>query len=100
MAGLSLGEYTALCAAGVLDFEDCLRLVKTRGEAMQRAAALAGEFVRDRTGGYQQVPLGKRGGKPAVVGVQTDRGRSLGANRPDELRQQSTSPNHILDDRG
>ena len=27
VAGLSLGEYTALCAAGVLDFEDGLQLV-------------------------------------------------------------------------
>jgi len=40
MAGLSLGEYTALVASGVLDVEDGLRLVKMRGEAMQRAAEL------------------------------------------------------------
>mmetsp|Transcript_2579 Transcript_2579/g.5219 ORF Transcript_2579/g.5219 Transcript_2579/m.5219 type:complete len:494 (+) Transcript_2579:2-1483(+) len=40
MAGLSLGEYTALCAAGVLSFEDGLKLVKLRGEAMQEAAAV------------------------------------------------------------
>mmetsp|Transcript_39494 Transcript_39494/g.105980 ORF Transcript_39494/g.105980 Transcript_39494/m.105980 type:complete len:408 (+) Transcript_39494:54-1277(+) len=39
MAGLSLGEYTALCAAGVMSFEDGLRLVKVRGEAMHEAAA-------------------------------------------------------------
>merc|ERR1719220_504879 len=37
-AGLSLGEYTALCAAGVFSFEDGLRLVKLRGESMQEAA--------------------------------------------------------------
>src|SRR5262249_37538070 len=37
-AGLSLGEYTALAFAGVLTFADGLRLVKTRGEAMQGAA--------------------------------------------------------------
>merc|ERR1719433_1515854 len=37
-AGLSLGEYTALCAAGVFPFEDGLRLVKLRGEAMQDAS--------------------------------------------------------------
>merc|ERR1712151_724140 len=36
-AGLSLGEYTAICAAGVLEFEDCLKLVKTRADAMQLA---------------------------------------------------------------
>lgn len=37
VAGHSLGEYTALLAAGVLDFENALRLVKVRGEAMQSA---------------------------------------------------------------
>merc|ERR1712061_680652 len=37
MAGLSLGEYTALAAAGVLDFEECLKLVRIRAEAMQKA---------------------------------------------------------------
>eukprot|EP00249_Psilotum_nudum_P018593 c26879_g1_i1 orf=354-1481(+) len=33
--GLSLGEYTALAFAGVFSFEDGLKLVKLRGEAMQ-----------------------------------------------------------------
>jgi len=39
-AGLSLGEYTALTAAGVFSFEDGLRLVKLRGEAMQESASV------------------------------------------------------------
>ena len=38
VAGLSLGEYAALCHAGVLRFEDALRVVKVRGEAMAEAA--------------------------------------------------------------
>jgi len=38
MAGLSLGEYSALYAAGSLAFEDALRLVQKRGELMQKAA--------------------------------------------------------------
>jgi [acyl-carrier-protein] S-malonyltransferase len=37
-AGLSLGEYTALYAAGVISFEDGLKLVQKRGQAMQAAA--------------------------------------------------------------
>lgn len=37
-AGLSLGEYTALYAAGLIGFEDALRLVQKRGNAMQAAA--------------------------------------------------------------
>jgi len=40
-AGLSLGEYTALCAAGVFSFERGLRLVQLRGQAMQEAAAMS-----------------------------------------------------------
>jgi [acyl-carrier-protein] S-malonyltransferase len=37
-AGLSLGEYTALVFAGAIEFEDGLRLVAVRGEAMQEAS--------------------------------------------------------------
>jgi len=39
VAGLSLGEYTALCAAGVFTFEQGMKLVKLRGAAMQEAAS-------------------------------------------------------------
>ena len=37
-AGHSLGEYTALVAAGAVGFEDAVKLVSERGEAMQEAA--------------------------------------------------------------
>jgi [acyl-carrier-protein] S-malonyltransferase len=37
-AGLSLGEYTALVFAGVMSFDDGLRVVQERGRAMQDAA--------------------------------------------------------------
>ncbi|MCL2743578.1 MAG: acyltransferase domain-containing protein, partial [Planctomycetaceae bacterium] len=37
-AGLSLGEYSALCFAGAFFFEDGLRLVQKRGQAMQDAS--------------------------------------------------------------
>jgi [acyl-carrier-protein] S-malonyltransferase len=51
VAGHSLGEYTALVAAGSLAFEDALRVVRKRGEYMQEA-----------------VPLGA-GGMAAVMGL-------------------------------
>lgn len=37
VAGHSLGEYSALCAAGSLSLADTARLLRTRGEAMQSA---------------------------------------------------------------
>jgi [acyl-carrier-protein] S-malonyltransferase len=36
-AGLSLGEYTALCFAGVIGFDDAVRLVRRRGLLMEAA---------------------------------------------------------------
>lgn len=39
-AGHSLGEYAALTAAGAIDFDDGVRLVGARGQAMADAAAL------------------------------------------------------------
>ena len=50
-AGLSLGEFTALTAAGAMTFEDGLRLVRQRGKFMQEAC--------DAT----------RGGMAAVIGL-------------------------------
>ncbi len=49
-AGLSLGEYTALTAAGKIGFADCLDLVRTRAEAMHEAC--------EETKGTMQVVLG------------------------------------------
>ena len=37
VAGHSLGEYSALCAAGTFSLTDTARLLKTRGQAMQKA---------------------------------------------------------------
>ncbi len=40
VAGHSLGEFSALAAAGAIDFEDALRLVSIRAHAMQKACEL------------------------------------------------------------
>ena len=39
-AGLSLGEYAALCAVDAIPFDDALRLVRKRGELMKMAGQL------------------------------------------------------------
>lgn len=57
-AGHSLGEYSALVAAGVMGFEDALKVVKVRAEAMQ----LAGEQNKGTMAaviGMEAEPLGK-----------------------------------------
>lgn len=65
-AGLSLGEYTALVFAGVMSFEDGLRVVQERGLAMQAAAELT------------------QSGMVSVVGLETDQVEKVVA----EVRQE------------
>lgn len=40
VAGHSLGEYTALCAAGAISLTDAIKLVRLRGESMQNAVPM------------------------------------------------------------
>ena len=40
VAGHSLGEFSALAAAGAMDFEDALKLVSIRAQAMQKACEI------------------------------------------------------------
>lgn len=54
VAGHSLGEYSALCAAGTFSLADTARLLRTRGDAMQAA-----------------VPVGE-GGMAAIIGLDLD----------------------------
>ncbi len=53
--GLSLGEYSALVASGVMDFEDCAKVVRKRGIYMQ-----------------DEVPAGE-GGMAAIIAMDADR---------------------------
>jgi [acyl-carrier-protein] S-malonyltransferase len=61
VAGHSLGEYSALAAAGALSVTDAARLLRTRGQAMQAA-----------------VPVGQ-GAMAALLGVGKDAGEKLAA---------------------
>jgi len=70
-AGLSLGEYTALYAAGVIGFEDALILVQKRGQAMQAAA--------DATEGTMVSIIGLEEGKVRQLCAQAGQGEILTA---------------------
>ena len=59
VAGHSLGEYTALCAAGAFSLADAARLLKARGQAMQSA-----------------VPVGE-GGMSALLGAEIEQAEEL-----------------------
>lgn len=56
-AGLSLGEYTALYAAGAFSFEEGLRLVRRRGELMQKAALATPSAMASVIGGDEAAVL-------------------------------------------
>jgi [acyl-carrier-protein] S-malonyltransferase len=62
VAGHSLGEYSALCAAGTLSLSDTARLLQTRGRAMQQA-----------------VPVGQ-GAMAAILGLEMDAVREIAAS--------------------
>ena len=59
VAGHSLGEYSALCAAGAFSLADTARLLKTRGQAMQSA-----------------VPVGE-GGMIALIGAEIEQAEAV-----------------------
>ena len=59
VAGHSLGEYSALCAAGALDLSTTAKLLKLRGQAMQAA-----------------VPVGQ-GAMAALLGADLDKAKAL-----------------------
>jgi [acyl-carrier-protein] S-malonyltransferase len=60
-AGFSLGEYAALACAGVISTADCFRLIKARGEAMQKTC----DRLRESSGGDASAAPGMA----AVVGL-------------------------------
>lgn len=108
-AGHSLGEYTALAAAGAVSYRDALRVVARRGEAMARAADmepsgmaaligadadLASEVadLRRAEGGRLEVANINAPGQVVVAGSQediqwlADNARDLGVRRAIPLK--------------
>ena len=67
VAGLSLGEFTALAVAGSLDFADALRVVRQRGRFMQEACEVT------------------QGGMAAVIGLDLEPTRAVCAEAGVEL---------------
>ncbi|MBQ9495824.1 MAG: ACP S-malonyltransferase [Treponema sp.] len=60
--GFSLGEFPALCVSGVLSFEDCIRVVRSRGKIMQEVCE---EIAKENEG---HAP-----GMSAVIGLPPER---------------------------
>ena len=75
VAGHSLGEYSALCAAGALSLADTARLLRIRGEAMQRA-----------------VPVGE-GAMAALLGVDLDTARRIAGETAERQVLQAANDN-------
>lgn len=72
VAGHSLGEYSALCASGALQLSDTARLLKLRGQAMQRAVPVGVGAMASLIGPKTDVALAEAAAaEGAKVGVCT-----------------------------
>lgn len=67
VAGHSLGEYTALCAVGAISVSDTAKLLRLRGDSMQRA-----------------VPAGK-GAMAVIIGLEIDKVKEICENAEKSL---------------
>jgi [acyl-carrier-protein] S-malonyltransferase len=76
VAGHSLGEYSALAAAGALTLEDAARLLKLRGQAMQRAVPVGEGAMASLIGPKVDIAFAERmaaaGAKAGVCVVAND----------------------------
>jgi [acyl-carrier-protein] S-malonyltransferase len=75
VAGHSLGEYSALCAAGTFDLADAARLLRTRGDAMQKA-----------------VPVGE-GAMAALLGLSPEDAKAVAAEAAGDQVCQAANDN-------
>lgn len=75
VAGHSLGEYSALAAAGAFSLSDTARLLRTRGEAMQKAVPVGEGAMAALIGKVDLVTaeaIAEEGAKAGVVVVAND----------------------------
>ncbi|WP_282008143.1 ACP S-malonyltransferase [Brevundimonas aveniformis] len=69
-AGHSLGQYSALCAAGAISLSDTARLLKLRGQAMQRAVPVGEGAMASLIGPKSDLALAEAAAKAgAAAGV-------------------------------
>jgi [acyl-carrier-protein] S-malonyltransferase len=80
VAGHSLGEYSALVAAGALEFEDALRLVRKRGRYMQEAVP----FGAGAMAALLKLPEGRLDGI-LVEAAQGETVTAANLNSPDQI---------------
>jgi [acyl-carrier-protein] S-malonyltransferase len=105
-AGHSLGEYSALVAAGAIPFDDCVRLVRNRGRYMQEAVpagqgamaailglapALVAEICRRAANGDVLAPANLNAPEQTVIS-----GSALAVKRAVELASQSGAKRAVL----
>ncbi|MDX2358833.1 ACP S-malonyltransferase [Dietzia sp. PP-33] len=80
VAGHSVGEFSALCAAGVLSLEDTLALVRRRSElmaAVSRVGGMASVMKLDRAEVERLAATVSDEREPLVVGIENGRGHTV-----------------------
>ncbi len=75
MAGHSLGEYTALAAAGAFSLADAARLLKTRGQAMQAAVPVGVGAMSALLGA--EIAMAEEAAREAVDAAEPDENLSV-----------------------
>ena len=85
VAGFSLGEFSALCVSGILSFEDTVKIVKVRGEIMQKVCdEIAANAVE-----------GEKPGMAAVLGLTPDVVQNTLALYGDVSKEEAVFPTNL-----
>ena len=85
VAGFSLGEFSALCVSGILSFEDTVKIVKVRGEIMQKVCDEIAEKALE----------GEKPGMAAVLGLTPDVVQKTLAPYGDVSKEEAVFPTNL-----